>query len=919
MYYKGYNDPNFYKMLNKYEFKDQPKRDFVYQDPRQLLMRNYISKPTIYDNILLFNALGTGKTCSSITIAESFKEYLTSMNRNVLVLVKNGNIERNFKNELSSMCTGEEYVTNDERAILRKTQDPEEKKEIKNKVRKRINKMYNFMTYGSFTNDVLGISKYEKTFKLNNNETVGKHINNLNNTVIIIDEAHHVTNGDTYKALEIVLKNSFNYKLILLTATPIFDNPKQIIELSNLLNMNNKNGLLPIRENLFKGSNPILKRKNIEGSVIKEGVISITDHGKRELMKSLNGKVSYLESNTQTFPDKIEIGTALFDKIGSLKVIYCHLSKFQNNIYKQAFKIDSNSTTNLQSDEININEDAKELITDYRSSSLYKNSSDASTFVYPNGKFGSDGFLSIFKPKKKTNDFELLSEFKHVLTTELHTYSSKLHKLLENIKNSPGNIFIYSNYVTHGGTSLIKQVLLANGYSQYPSNNSKTFIMYDNTITPETREQQRKTFNNIDNKDGKKIKIIIGSPIISEGITLKNIRQVHILEPSWNMGILNQIVGRAVRHHSHDDLEPQDRNVEIYKYCSFGDNPSDPTINYIDREKYILAEKKDRANKQVERILKIVSFDCFINNDYTSPQNKIDYTSQCDYQSCSYTCANNKSNDHYDTFMYNYYIQFFDKFDIEYNMNFIKSLFKKYFIWKTDDIITKIKEIHSMISSSSINSALNNFIESKIILIDQYNREGFLIKKGEYYIFNPLDIDINSSIYTKMLNFSFDSNKFSLNDYSKLKLNQDLDIIDQETNQEQESVEIISDIDIEYNEKIIRDNLIYGSYRKRGIKESRFGPLDKTFRIIDLRNEIQDSDYEQDNRKNITGMAATSYDKMTLIDIIEYLDISIKEIQILIGFQTDIEYTSEFIKTLTSKQLITIIKRFLEKKKLILH
>ena len=206
---------------------------------------------------------------------------------------------------------------------------------------------------------------------------------------------------------------------------------------------------------------------------------------------------------------------------------------------------------------------------------------------------------------------------------------SPQYSILENIKNSPGNVFVYSNYVNQGGTSLIKELLLANGYYEYNSrtSNSKSFILYDDTTNPDTREHLRKIFNSSDNKDGEHIKIIIGSPVISEGITLKNVNQVHILEPSWNMSRINQIVGRAIRHHSHDDL-PDRKYVEVYKYCSIYES----TDHFIDKEKYILSEEKDRSNKEIERLLKIIAFDCNINKTIII-QNKEqkDYTPECDY------------------------------------------------------------------------------------------------------------------------------------------------------------------------------------------------------------------------------------------------------------------------------------------------
>lgn len=252
------------------------------------------------------------------------------------------------------------------------------------------------------------------------------------------------------------------------------------------------------------------------------------------------------------------------------------MSKYQFKTYIEALKTDvktdskydiSTAIQNLESVE-NINEEA----TVSKTSSLYKNSSDASTMSYPNNKFGKDGFLNIFE-KSSSGGYKIKADFKSIITSDLKEYSNKLYKLLQNINKSPGSVFVYSNYVSYGGTSLIKQVLLNNGFKEYRISRDipkgeNTFIVFDESTNIETREKYRRIFNSKDNKNGEIIKVIIGSPIISEGITLKNVRQVHILEPSWNMSRINQIIGRAVRNYSHHDLEPEDRNVEIYKYVS---------------------------------------------------------------------------------------------------------------------------------------------------------------------------------------------------------------------------------------------------------------------------------------------------------------------------------------------------------------
>jgi hypothetical protein len=54
----------------------------------------------------------------------------------------------------------------------------------------------------------------------------------------------------------------------------------------------------------------------------------------------------------------------------------------------------------------------------------------------------------------------------------------------------------------------------------------------------------------------------------SEGISLKHVRRVLILEPFWNKVRIDQVVGRAARQYSHTDLPPTERNVEVRIYTS---------------------------------------------------------------------------------------------------------------------------------------------------------------------------------------------------------------------------------------------------------------------------------------------------------------------------------------------------------------
>lgn len=850
-----YYNTDFNKMLDKYEFKNVQNRRYIYQQPRQLFLRNLISKNTIYDSILLYHSVGVGKTLSAIGIAEGFKEYVNDMGNKIFVLIKNGNIEENFRKELKSQFLGDTYDIKSEN---------EEQETLQNKINRRINKVYSFMTYGTFVNQTIGTKVFEKDqygfntkkqMKDADNKVIRKvtnQLNNLNNTVIIIDEAHNVTNNDVYLALEKTLKNSYNYRIVLLTATPIYDNVKEIFEISNLLNMNNSENLLPIRNELIKEN---LIEKKSSGN-LKGSTIFITDKAKSLLEKTLKGKVSYMTIDTFSFAKKTEIGTPLTTMIGSTNIVKCKMSPNQDQIYLNALLLDTNKSPDDLSDEIasmDSNENENENF-NIASSSLYKNSSDASTCVYPGKLFGKDGYNKCFENGK------LKSEYNYVFTTNLEYYSSKLFSLLQNINNSPGSAFVYSNYVNYGGIALVKQLLLSNGYHEYGVNSSKKiFLMYDDSLSIKKREYYRQIFNSDDNKYGDIIKVIIGSPMVSEGISLFNIRQIHILEPSWNMSSINQIIGRGVRFMSHNSLPENDRTVDIYKYVSVSSGIS------IDIQKYLLAENKDRSNKNVERLLKRIAFDCNFNKKIG-----IGGSPECDYQDCYYKCDLNETGIQ-DKFTYNMFIDFFDKYDIEYSTELIKDIFKLYFIWSIDDILNKIKALtNNIITTESIFTSIYTLLNNKILINDKFNRTGFLIQKGDFLIFNPINTPIESSIFSKMLDFSVDSNEYNLHDYVKSKKH----LTYEQPTQINEPIVITRDSDIQpntstldlaYNNNIINNNDIYASFKnKNGINDDKL-------RIIDSRNVDKET---QDNRTIPTGMVLTSKKIPDIMNMIEYLNIN---------------------------------------------
>ena len=120
--------------------------------------------------------------------------------------------------------------------------------------------------------------------------------------------------------------------------------------------------------------------------------------------------------------------------------------------------------------------------------------------------------------------------------------------------------------------------------------------------------------NTIENKEGKYIKLVLGSKVMNEGISMKNVGEVHIIDVYFNLGKVDQVVGRAIRWCSHYDLMGKDNvypYVNVYKYAVALDKSGD--ILSTEEELYQKAEQKYVLIKKIERAMKEVAIDCPLN------------------------------------------------------------------------------------------------------------------------------------------------------------------------------------------------------------------------------------------------------------------------------------------------------------------
>ena len=164
----------------------------------------------------------------------------------------------------------------------------------------------------------------------------------------------------------------------------------------------------------------------------------------------------------------------------------------------------------------------------------------------------------------------------------------------------------------------------------------------------------------------------------------------------------------------------------------------------------------------VERILKESSIDCYLNKDgnvYPLEQGKIltiqtssgeklkyqigdkPYSRDCDYKKdCNYKCSweplpGDKIRINDDT-----YNMIFARTDINEAKHNIKKLFRKNVVYDLEDIEKEMYDMMPNLEKNFLYKALDEMVSQKEVVYDKYSRDGYLIYKGNYYIYQPKEI-----------------------------------------------------------------------------------------------------------------------------------------------------------------------------------
>jgi len=943
--YPSTSDPDFqYKINSKREFQSHryPEREEIndyknvkeYRDKicgrkfalfeHQALVSNFINPDTHYNGLLAFHGTGTGKTCGAIAVAERFKPMVQKYNTKIYVLVPGPLIKENWRNQLLT-CTGNEYLKEIDKTVYQ--DEMEKQRNQKNAINNAL-QYYKFMSYRSFYKKVLGEKiiekvktdddKLKKTFRKTKEgeferELAVDRIYHLNNTLIIVDEAHKLTGNAYGDALMKIIRNSVNLKVLLLTATPMKNLADDIVELLNFIR--------PINDQI--------ERDKIFTSN-KNHLMELKPGGLEYLQDKARGYVSYLRgADPLIFAKRVEMGV-IPDSLLFTKVIKCKMLPFQQKAYDDAAML------------INDSLDRKsEAVANFAFPKLNENKKDIEAAYGPEGinvlrqqlKLNTEllnkKILStLFKDEPNETEMIYYSDATKTISGNimkeryLKHFSTKFYRALKNInklvegKKGARTCFVYSNLVKVG-IEIFKEVLLQNGYLEYDENESNykisndticyfcghdnmyhkqnknndnvknhefhpaTFISFTGTSSEESADtisEDKKrilddVFNNIRNKQGKYLKVVLGSKVMTEGINLYNVAEIHILDVYYNFGAVDQVVGRGIRGCGHYRLMSdiyRYPEVLIYKYVvSLNSGLS------TEEELYKKAEFKYLLIKRVERAIKEIAIDCPLNRNGNifpeeleefkdcvepgkpNPNNKVLCPQMCDYMNCNFKCKDPKLNSKYFDEKINNYRKL-EKKDIDsstfshvlaYNeidaaKEKIKEMFRVGYVYTLEDIINYVKSTLDkdkilLFDDFFVFKALdklvpiteNDFNNFQDIVFDKFNKSGYVIHVDKYYIFQPIGQNENIPMYYRSAFGKNIYNNLSLYDYLKNTKN----IIKDKNKKDEIDDEIISQIK-PYNFQDVMD--YYDSKEEFKI----VGIIDKETARKKGKNEIAVSD-----------------------------------------------------------------------------
>jgi len=560
--------------------------DFKLQ-PQQRFLRRVLSPDAPTQGLLMVHGTGTGKTCTAIQIAEEYILRPEFQDKRVLVIA-NPSVQDNFKGQifdidrvsidpdgivLSKQCTGRRYLDIIQRSMPRalRSAEAESRDAIKKATGRILKEFYEFQGYASFGNEL----DRQRLSKTPGDLDVWIH-DTFDHRLVIVDEAHNLrttTETDTdakivSDALRLIVKKAVGMTLVLLTATPMYDQYDEIVDYFNMFLWNEKK----------QAANESLKI----GSFFQASGQFLNEDREAAFRALCETYVSYVRGeNPFTFPFRLPPPAEMVVEPRSQLTLTANvMSKTQADIVEPL--------------------------------TLKAISEPRLICVLPDGKSFSETF-------QKTDDqFKYKTKTQFLAPSKVGEYSAKFKTILGCIESGKGVVFVYSNIVEqgaqlfamcleeHGFLPAFGNSLMAETSGEVRKGSKGKYVLFTSDTGDVEIKRALTRLRRKENVDGEDIRVIVASPKVSEGVDFKFVRQIHILDPWFNMSRIEQVIGRGMRTCSHAALSFEEQNCTVYLHVC-----KSPGKVSLDEKIYRdIVEPKAVRIAKVKQILMESAMDC---------------------------------------------------------------------------------------------------------------------------------------------------------------------------------------------------------------------------------------------------------------------------------------------------------------------
>lgn len=728
----------------------------------QKIVRDYLLLESPYRGLLLYHGLGSGKTCSSIAVAESL------LNTKKVFVMLPASLQDNYRGEIRK-C-GDPIYKHEQYWEIRGLTDETRKQGLGMGISEKF-----LDTHGKFFVNVSGRPSNYNTLTQPDTKLIDEQLDDIlnqrftfinynginktnfekifppdqphmfDNSVVIIDEAHNFI-GYAVGELDLKLKiynmiyKAKDCKVVCLSGTPVVNRPNEIAYLMNLLRGPIERVTIPtdsavswdeslmtayfrrmkdvdtieynsVKRTIMLTRNPphfesVYNEKNERIAVkynkeyeqetnIKKWVTDWKSEFEQEFAGiELSKEDKYIVEELECLPTKFEDfmntfvdGLSIKNALLFQKRIQGLVSYFkgaderllpkrideENTLVKVPMS-DSQFLRYLELRWIEIQSEAKKTrggdmnadYGSYRMTSRIVCNYAVPSELRPTKEEIKEENGKDFKPEILE---KLKADSKRFLSDEgLATFSPKMLRMLQDLRKNIGehgnyhNQFIYSQYRVLEGLGIFGAILEANGFQEYKLIKKQGLWEEDPAMKKgvpafasflggegEERDLYRQIFNESyeqnfpqslkDSIKEKRLCVLLVSSAGAEGITLRNVRNVLVMESYWNPARIEQVIGRAIRICSHASLSVPERTVDVKMYLSVfteeqsvtGEGPNvvlirrndmilkryeggEPRDAFMSSDEFLyeVAYEKGRIIKNISLLLKQAAIDCEI-------------------------------------------------------------------------------------------------------------------------------------------------------------------------------------------------------------------------------------------------------------------------------------------------------------------